>query len=242
VTRRRNAIRILLIDDNELFRAGIRRILAEEADLTVIGEMTAGDDAIAFAQREGPDIVLVDVEMRTVQAEQYLARLQLASPASKVIVLTMSEDPRLVRRLLAAGVRAYMLKSATRDELLASLRAMARGTERTILSVSQETLRLLDQQPGGVRSPGGPTLSPRELEVLARLAHGMSNAEIAGALGIAEGTVKRHLTNIYTKLGARSRMDAVTKAVSRSLVSLADRGATARGRDQARGRSGGEQR
>lgn len=235
-------IQVLLVDDNELFRAGIKRILAEEPDLVVVGEMPAGDEAIAFAQREGPDIVLVDVEMRSVHAEQYLLRLLAASPASKVIVLTMSEDPALVRRLLVAGVRAYILKSATRDELLASLRAMARGAERTIVSVSRETVSQLDWQPVPVRSPDGPALSPRELEVLTLLARGIRNAEIARMLDIAEGTVKRHLTNLYSKLGATSRVDAVRKAVSRNLVSLADPQAAARGRGQPRGRSAGEQR
>lgn len=204
--------------------------------------MAAGDDAIAFAQREEPDIVVVDVEMRGDQAEHYLVRLLRASPASKMIVLTMSEDPAQVRRLLAAGVRAYIVKSTTRDELLASLRAMAGGTERTIVSVSRDTLWHLDAQPEPEPAGAGPALSARELEVLSRLANGMRNAEIARRLGIAEGTVKRHLTNIYAKLGATSRMDAVRKAVARNLVSLADLKAVRSDRNQVPGRSTGEHR
>lgn len=225
MSRRDGDVQILLVDDNELFRTGIGRILAEQADLHVIGEMPAGDDAIALAQRESPDIVVLDVEMRAMHAEQYLDRLLQASPMSKVVVLTMYEEPAMIRRLLSAGVRAYMLKSATRDELLASLRAMAAGTDRAILSVSQSTLRELDAGAGDPpeRSRGSPLLSARELEVLTRLAHGMRNAQIARQLGIAEGTVKRHLTNIYTKLGATSRMDAVSRALSQHLVSLPGR-------------------
>lgn len=204
--------------------------------------MSADDDAIVLAQREEPDIVLVDVEMRSVQAEQYLVRLLHASPRSKMIVLTMSEDPGVVRRLLVAGVRAYILKSTTRDELLASLRAMARGSERTIVSVSRDTLWRLDAQQEPARTDHGPALSARELEVLAWLAHGMRNAEIARGLGIAEGTVKRHLTNIYAKLGAASRMDAVRKAVARNLVSLADPRTASGRRQPPPGRSAGEHR
>jgi DNA-binding NarL/FixJ family response regulator len=244
LSRRDSDIQILLVDDNELFRTGIGRILREEADLQVIGEMPAGDDAIALAQRESPDIVVLDVEMRAIHAEQYLDRLLQASPLSKVVVLTMYEEPGMIRRLLSAGVRAYILKTATRDELLASLRAMAAGTDRAILSVSQSTLRELDAGRAGdrpVRSRGRPLLSARELEVLTRVAHGMRNAQVARQLGIAEGTVKRHLTNIYTKLGATSRMDAVSRALSQHLVSLP--GPTAPDvRRQARGRSAGEQR
>jgi DNA-binding NarL/FixJ family response regulator len=244
LNRRDGDVQILLVDDNELFRTGVGRILAGEADLHVIGEMPATDDAIALAQRESPDIVVLDVEMRAAQAEQYLDRLLQASPMSKVVVLTMREEPAMIRRLLAAGIRAYMLKSATRDELLASLRAMAAGSDRTIISVSQSTLRELDAGRAGdqpVRSRGSPLLSARELEVLARLAHGMRNAQIARQLGIAEGTVKRHLTNIYTKLGAASRTDAVSRAVSLNLVSLPGP-AGPDARRQARDKSAGEQR
>jgi DNA-binding NarL/FixJ family response regulator len=235
-------VRVLLIDDNELFRTGVARVLAEEEDLHVVGDRQADDSAISLAQRERPDIVLMDVDTRGVQPEQYLARLRQASPASKVIVLTMREDPELIRRLLASGLRAYLLKSATRDELLASLRAMARGSERTILSVSPGTLRGLELQVAANGPPGrhaGGLLSTRELQVLTRLAHGQRNAQIATELGIAVGTVKRHLTNIYTKLGAGSRMDAVNRAISRDLISPAG---LKDGRPQSPPRSAGEQR
>lgn len=216
-------IQVLLIDDNELFRTGVARILATEADLSVVAEMPAEDGAITVAEAERPDIVLVDVEMRAARGESYLRRLRQASPLSKIIVLTMNDDPALVRRLLAAGVRAYILKTATRDEVLAALRAIARGAERTILSVSQETFKRLEAQEGPDHQGStrrGTRLSAREHEVLTWLALGMRNAQIARTLGITEGTVKRHLTNIYTKLGATSRMGAVTRALSQDLISL----------------------
>jgi DNA-binding NarL/FixJ family response regulator len=225
VSRPGHETRILLIDDSELFRAGVGGILAAEHDLGVVGQAPLNDAAIVLAQHERPDIVLLDVGTRADQAERYLGRLLRATPDSRVIVLTMHDDAGMVRRLVAAGVCAYMLKSATRDELLALIRATAAGSDRTTLSVSRTTLSRLEAQERvgrpGTRS-GTPPLSARELEVLTRLAHGVRNAELARQLGIAEGTVKRHLTNIYSKLSAASRMDAVAKAIARNLIPLAD--------------------
>jgi DNA-binding NarL/FixJ family response regulator len=204
---------VLLADDHALFREGVAELLAAEDDLRVVGEAGDGDDAVALAEREQPDVVLLDVEMRGPGPEETLRRLLGASPASRVVVLTMHDDPRLVRSLLGLGARAYVVKSATREELLASVRMVERDSDRVVLSVSRDTLERLEGRDEGL-------LSARELEVLTLVASGSSNAGIAAQLHISEGTVKRHLTNAYAKLGVASRIDAVNRAVAAGLVSL----------------------
>jgi DNA-binding NarL/FixJ family response regulator len=204
-------IRVLLVDDHALFREGLAEIFAAEDDVRVVGEAGDGDEAVALAQRERPDVVLLDVEMRGPGPEETLRRMLRVSPSSKVVVLTMHDEPRLVRSLLGIGARAYVVKSATCEELLAAVRTVARDPDRIVLSVSRDTLERLEGRDDGL-------LSSRELEVLTLVAGGMSNARIASQLHISEGTVKRHLTNFYAKLGVASRTDAVHKAVSADLV------------------------
>jgi DNA-binding NarL/FixJ family response regulator len=201
---------VLLVDDHALFREGVAEIFAAEESLRVVGEAASGEEAIALAQELNPDVVLLDIEMPGLGAEETLRRILRTSPSSQVIVLTMHDDARLVSSLVASGARAYVIKSATREELLATVRTVQRDANRVVLSVSKDTLERLEGR-------NEELLSTRESEVLALVAKGMSNAQIARHLYIAEGTVKRHLTNIYAKLGVVSRMDAVNKALSAGL-------------------------
>lgn len=182
-----------------------------EADLEVIGEADDTTDAITLAQRDRPDVVLLDVEMPGLGADESLRQILKISPTSKVIVLTMHDDARLVKRLLSLGARAYVVKSATRDELLAAIRTVKRGKDNIVLSVSKATME-------GLREPETGPLSARELEILTFVARGYSNAQIATTLYISEGTVKRHLTNIYLKLDVTSRLNAVNKAAALGLL------------------------
>lgn len=202
---------VLLVDDHVLFREGVAEIFAAEEDLNVVGEANNGEDALELAQREKPDIVLLDVEMPGMEAEEVLRRILRTLPSTKIIILTMHDEPRLVRSLLAAGARAYVVKSATREELLSTVRTVDQDNDRVVISVSRQTLEGLEK---GHRS----ILSTRELEVMALAARGMSNAQIASRLYISEGTVKRHLTNIYAKLSVTSRVDAVNKAFAEGLI------------------------
>jgi len=202
---------VLLVDDHALFREGVAEIFVAEESLRVVGEAASGEEAVALVQELNPDVVLLDVEMPGLGAEETLRRILRTSPSSQVIVLTMHDDARLVRSLVASGARAYVIKSATREELLATIRTVQRDANRIILSVSRDTLESLEGR-------NEELLSTRELEVLTLVAEGMSNAQIARRLYIAEGTVKRHLTNIYAKLGVVSRIDAVNKAISAGLV------------------------
>ncbi len=208
-------IKVLLVDDHALFREGVAEILITEDDLLVAGEAENGLEAVAIAERGKPDVVLLDVEMPVMGAEKAIERILHASPSSKVLVLTMYDEPRLVRKLLALGAHGYIVKNATREELVAAVRTIHRVEDRVVLSVSRNTADRLEGSEKG-------TLSTRELEVLLLTARAMSNAQIASYLHISEGTVKRHLTNIYAKMGVTSRADAAKKALTSGLITFRD--------------------
>ena len=208
-------IKVLMVDDHALFREGVVEIFAAEDDIQVVGEAENGAEAIALAKEEKPDVILLDVEMPVMGAETAIERILRVSPSSKVLVLTMHDEPRLVQKLLTLGARAYMVKSATRGELLAAVRTLARVKDRVVLSVSQDTVERLSGQDKDM-------LSDRELEVLLLAARAMSNNQIASYLHISEGTVKRHFTNIFAKLGASSKADAIQKALKSRLITFRD--------------------
>jgi DNA-binding NarL/FixJ family response regulator len=206
-----NTFRVLLVDDHTLFREGLAEIFAADEGLEVVGEAERGEEAVLLAREERPDVVLLDVEMPGMGAKETVRELSRVSPSSKVVILTMYDEPPLVRELLGAGAHAYIVKSATREELLAAIRTVGKDEDRVILSVSRHTLERLEGREKSI-------LSPRELEVLSLVAEAKSNAQIASQLYISEGTVKRHLTNVYAKLGVASRVDAVGTAVSAGLL------------------------
>jgi two-component system NarL family response regulator len=209
-------IKMLLIAEHTLFREGLAKIFAAEDNMRVVGQAQNGSEAVALAETEKPDAVLLDVETPMLGAERVIEGILRASPSSKVLVLTTyDDDPRLLRRLLALGARAYMPKEATRDELVATVRTIHRFENRVVLSMSHSTARRL----GG---PENSMLSVRELEVLLLMVRAMSNSQIASYLNISEGRAKRHLTNIYAKLSVCSRADATKEALKRGLLTLRD--------------------
>lgn len=209
-------LRILLVDDHTLFRQGLAELLAVEKDLEIIGQAGDSVGAVELVARQRPDTVLLDVEMPHHPVSVTIDGIHRASPETRVLILTMHDDPLLLQEVLAAGAHGLLVKTATRDELVGAIRAVGHHG-KTVLSVSYSTVAELATTP---RSP----LSPRELDVLKLASRALSNAQIATALYIAQGTVKRHLTNIYAKLGAVSRLDAVNKAVAAHLIRPPDTG------------------
>jgi DNA-binding NarL/FixJ family response regulator len=204
-------IRIVLVDDHALVRDGLNEILEAQSDLHVVGQAGNSGDAVAVVARERPDIVLLDVEIPGGEATDTVNEMAVLSPASKIIILSMYDGSQLLRRLLAAGIRGYLLKSVHWNELVAAVRSVHNEPDRVVLSVSRECMSQLNEQPQEI-------LTAREREVLELTAGALSNYQIATILDLTEATVKRHLRNVFIKLDAVSRIDAVNKAIAVSLI------------------------
>lgn len=220
-------IRVVLVDDHALVRHGVREILEAEDDLVVVGEAGNSADAVSVITETQPDVVLLDVEIPGDDAAHTVERIGIKSPATRVVVLSMYDGPRVLAELLARGIRGYLLKSATRHELVSAVRTAASDEERVTLSVSRDSLAQVQRQ-GSMPSPGTGNLSPRERDVLELAAQALSNAQIGHRLHLTEATVKRHLSNIFAKIGAVSRIDAVNKAVAAGLIDPPRSGGTHR--------------
>lgn len=206
------AISVVLVDDHTLFREGLAELLTSDSAVRVVAQGSTGADAVTLVRMHQPDVVLVDVEMPGPGAGAIIRRLRQENPNTRVIVLTMHDRAELVMELLDQGAAAYLVKTIAREELIAAVRSVVTNHHNILLSVSDRTFRQLDKPPSSM------ALSARELEVLNLAALAMSNAQIGKQLLITEGTVKRHLTNIYGKLGAVSRVDAIRKATAAGLI------------------------
>lgn len=208
-------IRILLVDDQALFREGLRTLLSLQPDLEVVGEAGNGEEALRLAARLRPDVILMDLQMPVLDGVESTRRLRAAHPECRVIVLTTFDDDEYVFEGLRAGAIGYLLKDTPSARLLEAIRAAARGESFLQPSIAAKVVaefsRLADQAPPRPQPLADP-LSEREVEVLRLLASGASNREIAAALVITEGTVKNHVTNILSKLGVSDRTQAALKA------------------------------
>ncbi|RVX39791.1 LuxR family two component transcriptional regulator [Nonomuraea polychroma] len=212
---------VLLVDDHTIVREGVQKILESQQDLVVVGQAGDAKEAVALAGETKPDVVLLDVEIPGDDVETTVTRLHKVSPRSQVIILSMYDAAPLLKSLLAIGIRGYLLKSVSMDELVSAVRSARRDDGRVLLSVSRESLAQTEQEPSGV-------LSHREREILELTAQAMSNSQIASRLSLTEATVKRHMRKIFAKLGAVSRIDAVNKAMSASLIKGVDRMSSSR--------------
>lgn len=210
-------ITILIVDDHTLVREGLREILEVHDDLKVVGEAGDSETAVVVAAGEQPDVVLLDVEIPGSEVTETVQRIRRHSPGSQVVILSMYEGPLLLQNLLAAGIRGYLLKSVHAEELVAAIRTVCLDDGRVVLGVSRESLA---QAHGGAAG----TLSARERQVLELTAEALSNGQIASRLSLTEATVKRHLRNVFAKLGAVSRIDAVNKAAAAGLIQTAKPG------------------
>ncbi len=218
-------IRLLLVDDQSLFREGLRTLLSLHEDLQVVGEAGNGLEALTAADSLRPDVVLMDLRMPVLDGVAATRRLLAAHPAARVIVVTTFDDDELVFDGLRAGAVGYLLKDVSSDKLVEAIRAAARGESFLQPSIAAKVLaefNRLERTPSPAPTSPPPALaeplSERELEILRLLAAGDSNKEIAAALYITEGTVKNHITNILGKLDARDRTQAALRARELGLI------------------------
>jgi DNA-binding NarL/FixJ family response regulator len=215
-------IRVLLVDDHAMLRAGFRTILETQPDITVVGEAATGADAVAQASALHPDVITMDVQMPDMDGIEATRRI-VADPAvaAAIAIVTTFDRDDYLHRALEAGASGFLLKNADAEDLIAAVRALAAGDGMLAPEVTRRVLARFAATPAApVATAPVPTpttvlaepLTEREAEVLALLADARSNAEIAGALYIGEATVKTHVSRILQKLGARDRVQAVVLA------------------------------
>ena len=214
-------IRILLVDDQTMFRSGMRMLLSSQPDFEVIGEAADGEEALQRCASLKPDVVLMGLRMPVLDGAAATRRLRASQPAIRVIVLTTFDEDAAIFDGLRAGAIGYLLKDAPTDKLYEAIRAAARGETVLQPSVAAKVVaqftRLSDQAPAWAQALPEP-LSPREMEILRLLANGATNREIAAQLVLAEGTVKNHVTSILGKLGVTDRTAAAMRAKELGLI------------------------
>lgn len=215
-------IRVLLVDDQALFREGLGTLLSLKKDIEIVGEASNGAEALESAQHLSPDVILMDLRMPVLDGVAATRRLKEMQHPARVIVLTTFDDDETIFDGLRAGAVGYLLKDVSSDKLIEAIRAAARGESFLQPSIAAKVLaefnRLEERQPVRHAPDLIEPLSDRELEILLRLANGDSNKEIAARLFITEGTVKNHVTNILGKLGVRDRTQAALRAKELGLI------------------------
>jgi DNA-binding NarL/FixJ family response regulator len=212
-------VRVLLVDDQELIRSGLRRILRRRSGFEVVAECADGSEVLAALAGHSVDVILMDLRMKDVDGVEAtrLVRSDAANPP--VLVLTTFDDDELVSGALRAGAAGFVLKDTPSDDLLRAVRTVAAGDSWLDPSVTGRVLETYRRQPAAVAPPSLASLTAREVEVLGAIGRGLSNGEIADALHISELTVKSHIGRIFTKLNLRDRAAAVVCAFETGLVS-----------------------
>jgi DNA-binding NarL/FixJ family response regulator len=213
-------IRVLVVDDHLIVRKGIRALLGTEPDMEVVGEAADGREAVVAAARLRPDVILMDLVMPEVDGIAAIQQIVAGGPAARILVLTSFDADDKVFPAIRAGALGYTLKNAGPAELAHAIRQVYRGEASLHPTVAQKVLQELMHPPA--RPPTADPLTEREMAVLRRVAHGESNQQIAGALGISEATARTHVSNILSKLHLASRTQAALYALREGLASLAD--------------------
>ncbi len=212
-------IKVMLVDDQQLIRQGIRILLEQEPDIEVVAEAANGYEALHHCRDGQPDVVLMDVQMPEMDGVECTRQLTKIYPETGVIILTTFDDDDYIFDGLRAGARGYLLKDVSSADLAAAVRTVAGGGALIQPSISRRVISEFSRLSGGTASPGlVETLTPRELDVLHSLADGLSNLEISQKLVITEGTVKNHVSSLLAKLGVRDRTQAVLKAQKLNLL------------------------
>ncbi|WIE66194.1 response regulator transcription factor [Curtobacterium sp. MCLR17_036] len=206
-------IRVVVADDHPIVRAGIVALLQTAADVEVVGQASDGHAAVSLSLAEQPDVVLMDLRMPGLNGDEATAQILAREPQVRVLILTTYETDDQILTAIEAGAAGYLLKAAPESEILAGLRATAQGGT----ALAPAAAAALVRRTAGRPAPG-PSLSPRELDVLQLVAQGNSNPQIGRTLFLSETTVKTHLGHVFEKLGVNDRTRAVTRAMELGLL------------------------
>jgi DNA-binding NarL/FixJ family response regulator len=211
-------VKVLLADDQTLFRAGLARLLDEDPRIEIVGEAADGAEAVKLAASLNPDVVLMDMKMPNVDGIEATRQIMASRPDAKVLLLTTFEADNHVIQALNAGASGYILKDSTPNSIVASLLAVVAGERVMASAVANRVLEMLTGTTTPKEFYGG--LTEREIQILKLLASGMPNKQIAFKLQISEKTVRNHVSNMYEKLNIYDRSQAVLYAVRKGLVEL----------------------
>lgn len=223
-----NTIRVLIADDQDIVRQGLKIIIDHQADMTLVGQASSGDEAVRLAQLHTPDVVLMDIKMPRLNGIDATRAVTQALPRTQVIILTTYDADDMVFEGIRAGAQGFLLKDAGSAAILDAIRAVHRGESQLDPHIARKVMNEFRR----VLPPANPpvtdveddaayeALSERETDVLALLARGMSSKEIAAALSLSDGTVRNYVSNILSKLHANDRTQAVIKAAKRGMVKL----------------------
>jgi len=212
------AVRVVLVDDHTMFREGLVSILSSRGGgIEVVGHSSTGEEAFALLHQNSPDLVITQIDVDLHMAKEVLRRIREASPDSRIVVLTIFDNLRYVQALSKLGIDAYIHKTSSTRELVATIDSLMREPqgEHMVVSMPRGSLERMSEGPMG-------TLSERETEVLVFVARGLSNHQIATEMHLAEATVKRHLANIYQKVGVRSRSEATRLALQEMWIGITE--------------------
>ncbi len=212
-------IRVILADDHAVVRKGIRDFLEEDESIRVVAEANDGQEAVAFYAREHPDVALFDIQMPRVNGLDATRQVKKEFPDARILILTAYEDEPYILAALQAGASGYLLKTASSDEIVQAVHAVADGETALSPSIAKKLVQRAAHRGEGTGDLVEP-LSERELEVLRLAGRGMGNKQIGAALGISDRTVQGHLANIYGKLHVSTRTEAVLYAVREKWITL----------------------
>jgi len=214
------SVRVLIVDDDDLMRVGLRGVLANDESIEVVGEATDGRDALYHTRLQGPDVVLMDVRMPDLDGISATRELLAAFPEVRVVILTTFEQDDYIFGALSAGASGFLLKRTRPEELIAAVHTIAAGDSLLSPSVTRRVIERTAHQPtpDAARTARLEELTAREHEVLELVARGLSNGEIATALVIEDSTVKTHVKRVLGKLGVRDRVQAVIFAYESGLI------------------------
>jgi DNA-binding NarL/FixJ family response regulator len=215
-------IRVIIAEDHNLVRQGIRALLEKSGEVQVVAEAATGEEAVQLAEKEKPDVVVMDLAMPRLDGAQASERILSLSLPTQIIILSMHSDTTMVQQLLRRGVKGYLLKDAVTEELMLAVRSVSQGKIFLSPTISDSVMSMLISPPSSQAETAVDLLTPREREVLQLVSEGHTNSAIADILSISVKTVEKHRANLMTKLEVNDLASLIRESIRRGLIILED--------------------